>query len=300
MKLAVHSRLPDHLRGSPGNRWAETRRHVGGCDCFLEGPCWSPAGELWCVDIANGRLLTLDAAGEWRVRLEYDGWPTGLKLDAEGRALVADNRLGLVRFDPRTEKLEVLADRYRGDPLIGPNDLAIAADGAVYFTDQGNSDLVRPYGRVFRWTPAAGLELLTDGLPSPNGIVLTRDGRMVYVAVTQANAIWRIIIRADGTVGKVGHFIQLSGAYAGGPDGIAMDDADNLWVCHALADCIRVFDRIGEPVMRIPTAEGTIPTNLAFGDADRRTLWVTEAETGTIQRLRVDLPGRAGVAMGVP
>ncbi|MCC7275980.1 MAG: SMP-30/gluconolactonase/LRE family protein [Alphaproteobacteria bacterium] len=300
MTLVVHATLPDRLRGGPGNDWAAVRRHGARGDCFLEGPCWSPQGDLWCVDIANGRLLTLRPGGGWTVRHEYDGWPTGLKLDAAGCPVIADNRLGLLRFDPAAGRLTVLADRFRGDPLIGPNDLAIAADGAVYFTDQGNSDLVRPEGRVFRWRAGGGLELLVEGLPSPNGIVLTRDGRMIYVAVTQANAVWRIILGPDGKVAKVGHFLQLSGSLGGGPDGLAMDDADNLHLCHALAGCIRMFDRLGEPLARVATERGLIPTNLAFGDADRRTLYVTEAETGTIQRLRVDVPGRAGVAMGAP
>ena len=300
MTLAVHATLPAALRGGPGNDWAAVRRHGAACDSFLEGPCWDDAGVLWSVDIANGRLLTLAAGDRWTVRHAYDGWPTGLKLDAASRPVIADNRLGLLRFDPADGTLTVLADRFRGDPLIGPNDLAIAANGDVYFTDQGGSDLIRPVGRVFRWRESSGLELLAEGFPSPNGIVLTRDGRMVYVAVTQANAIWRIILRPDGAVAKVGHFLQLSGSLGGGPDGLAMDDADNLYVCHALAGCLRVFDRLGDPVARIASARGLIPTNLAFGEADRRTLYVTEAETGTIQRLRVEVPGRAGIAVGAP
>ena len=204
---------------------------------------------------------------------------------------IADNRLGIVRLDPSCGRHEILVDRYQGDPLIGPNDLTLAGNGDIYFTDQGNSDLVRPYGRVMRLRREGQLELIAQGFPSPNGIVLSRDERLLYVAVTQANAIWRIVLGEDGVPGKVGHFLQLSGSAGGGPDGIAIDRDDNLYICHALAGRVLFFSRLGDPLGMIETAEGIIPTNLAFGWPDAQMLYVTEAETATIQSVRVDTAG---------
>lgn len=291
MRLSVHARLPQGHRSVLANGWTARRRNGAPADCFLEGPCADSRGGLWCVDIANSRILRLTPDGEWRVIHQYDGWPTGLKIDRAGRCLIADNRWGLLRLDPARGDREVLADSFDGKPLYGPNDLTIAANGDVYFTDQGDSDLLRPYGRVLRWRDGVGLSLIAEGFPSPNGLVLTPDERLLYVAVTQANAIWRIILRPDGGVGKAGHFVQLSGSLGGGPDGLAMDSAGNLLVCHALAGCIRRYDRLGEALGRIDTAEGLIPTNLAFSRHDPGRLFVTEAETGTIQTIVLEHPG---------
>ncbi|MEQ8344365.1 MAG: SMP-30/gluconolactonase/LRE family protein [Sneathiellaceae bacterium] len=291
MRLQVHARLPDGFRNATPNDWSRVRRGRPDCDCFLEGPCFDRDGRLWCVDISNGRLLTLDPAGNWAVAFAYDGWPNGLKIGPDGTVLVADNRLGILRFDPASGARSVLADRFRGDPLIGPNDLTLSRGGDIYFTDQGNSDLVRPYGRVLCLRRDGRLDLIADGLPSPNGLVLSRDERLLYVAMTQANAIWRVVLGADGSPGKVGHFVQLSGSAGGGPDGLAIDAEDNLLVCHALAGHVLQFSRLGEPLARIATAEGLIPTNLAFGWPDPAMLVVTEAETATIQALRLDTPG---------
>jgi len=287
-RMQTFARLPDALRNASPNDWARTRRGGAPCDSFLEGPCIDPAGNFWCVDISNGRVLRLTTDGPWQVVHAYDGWPTGMKLAADGSALIADNRLGLLRLEPAEGRITVLADCFEGRPLHGPNDLTLSSRGDIYFTDQGDSDLVRPYGRVLRYTAQGALELVVDGLPSPNGIVLSPDERMLYVAVTQANAIWRVTLATDGRIGKTGHAIQLSGSRGGGPDGIAFDGRGNLHVCHALAGCVKVFDRLGEPVGRIDTAEGLIPTNLVVSGPQRDRVFVTEAETGTVQTFMLD------------
>jgi len=277
------SRLPDSFRNAAPNSWAKVRRNGAACDSFLEGACVDAAGAFWCVDIANGRILKLKMPDDWSVVHEYGGWPTGMKLRLDGSLLIADNRLGLLQLEPGTGGMTVLVDSFEGNPLHGPNDLVLSLSGDVYFTDQGESDLTRPYGRVFRYRADGRLELIASGLPSPNGLALAPGENMLYVAMTQANAIWRVMLRPDGSVGKTGHAIQLSGSLGGGPDGIAFDAAGNLYVCHALAGCVRVFDRFGEPIERIDTAEGPIPTNLALGGPGDNTLYVTEAETGTVQ-----------------
>ncbi len=291
LQLSVHTRLPEDFRRILANGWVERRRNGHPADCFLEGPCCDDEGNLWCVDIANSRILILSPSGQWSVAYQYDGWPTGLKLDHKRHCFIADNRWGLLRLDLSRGRHEVLADNFGGKPLYGPNDVTIASNGDVYFTDQGDSDLLRPYGRVFRWREHHGLELIAEGFPSPNGLVLTPDERLLYVAVTQANAIWRIILRPDGGVGKVGHFVQMSGSLGGGPDGLAIDADGNLLVCHALAGCIQIYDRLGEAVARIGTAEGLILTNLAFSRCELGRLFVTEAETGSIQTIVLDRPG---------
>jgi gluconolactonase len=112
---------------------------------------------------------------------------------------------------------------------------------------------------------------------------------VLYVAVTRANAIWRVPLMKDGTVAKVGTFIQLSGG--GGPDGLAIDEAGNLVVAHIGLGVVWLLSARGEPMLRIESCEGTHNTNMAFGGPDRRTLFITESETGTILKADMPVPG---------
>ena len=113
---------------------------------------------------------------------------------------------------------------------------------------------------------------------------------MLYVAVTRANAIWRVPLMRDGTVAKVGTFIQLSGG--GGPDGLAMDEAGNLVVAHIGLGAVWLFSPAGEPILRVQSRHGSHTTNMAYGGEGRRNLFITESETGTILRAEMPVPGR--------
>ncbi len=165
------------------------------------------------------------------------------------------------------------------------------ANGDLYFTDQGQTGLHDPTGRVYRLDTSGRLERLADTVPSPNGIVLNAAQSAVYVAATRANAVWRMPLMPDGSASKVGVFVQMSGG--SGPDGLAMDEADNLVVAHAGMGSVWVFSPLGEPLYRIRSCTGLGTTNIAFGGADRRSLYVTESETGTILLARLPVPGRA-------
>lgn len=261
-------------------------------DSFLEGPAFAPNGNLYVVDIAYGRVFSISPEGAWTLVVCYDGWPTGLKLKSPNEAVIADNRLGIVGLKLDTGEMTVLANSYDGRPFNGCNDLCFASNGDLYFTDQGTSDMRNPFGRIFRLRIDGRLELVADGFPSPNGLVLTRKEDAIYVAVTQANAIWRVKLRPDGSANRIGSFIQLSGSNGGGPDGLAMDEEDNLFVAHAYLGSVWGFSRIGEPIMRIRSSAGIAPTNLAFGPPLHRSLYITEAETGTVLRVGLTTPGR--------
>ncbi len=110
--------------------------------------------------------------------------------------------------------------------------------------------------------------------------------------MTRGNGVWRLPLRDDGPIGKVGLFVALAGGVSGA-DGLALDEAGNLFVCDAGNGCVWVFDRHGVPLWRLrsPT-EGRTLTNLAFGGPDRRTLYMTESATGSLLTIQVDAPGK--------
>lgn len=281
------ARIPQALRKSRRSAWADARLHGAELDAFLEGPVMTPEGDLLMVDIPFGRILRLSADLDWSVVTEYDGWPNGLKRLPDGRLLVADHRLGLLRITPDSGVVEVLADAFEGRPLHGPNDLTLARDGTIFFTDQGASGLDAPYGRVLRFRDGE-LQLVLGNVPGPNGLVLSEDERTLFLAVTRANAVWRVPLTEAGTAEKAGLFLQLSGGI--GPDGLAWcDSSRDLLVAHPGLG-VWSFSRDGRPV-RFFSAEGaTYTTNLVAVGGGR--FFVTESLRAEIHELHTVEQGR--------
>jgi gluconolactonase len=169
----------------------------------------------------------------------------------------------------------------------GLNDLVFAPNGDLYFTDQGETGLQDPTGRVYRLSASGVLTMLINTVPSPNGIVIDAGMTNLFVAATRAQQIWRIPLQASGRVAKVGVFAQLHGGL-GGPDGLAMDEEGCLIVCHTSFGSIWRLSHVAEPLLRVPSKEGINTTNVAFGGPDRKSLFITESGTGSI--LRAEMP----------
>jgi gluconolactonase len=112
----------------------------------------------------------------------------------------------------------------------------------------------------------------------------------LYLAVTRANAIWRMPIMEDGSVSKVGHFIQLSGGIAG-PDGLALDADGGLVVSHPGIGIWR-FDPVGRPTHLVEAPRHSVWTNVAFGGPDNRELHIVDSVSGSIYCAELPFPGK--------
>jgi gluconolactonase len=292
LETEIHTVLPETLHIWGGDSaWIRTRG-AGDLHSFLEGPSFDRDGNLYCVDIPHGRIFKISPAGEWRVFADYDGEPNGLKIHKDGRLFVADHKRGLLVFDPKTAEMTVALDRALHEGLKGLNDLVFAANGDLFFTDQGQSALQDPSGRVFRLRAGGELDFLIGGLAGPNGLVLNKEENLLYVALTRTNQIISVPLRANYQgIGKAGVFIQLSGSPTG-PDGMALDEDGNLVVVHAGFGTVWMFTRLGEPLYRIRACTGMRTTNVAYGGPERRTLFITEAERGAINKVELPVPGR--------
>lgn len=287
----IFTRMPDELRKKTrGGEWFSHQPAMKQHHSVLEGPSFDAAGNLWCVDIPWGRIFRIDPAGNWEVVIEYEGEPNGLRFHKDGRVFVADHRNGIMVLDPEKRTIKPFLARVRLEHLKAVNDLYFADNGDLYFTDQGLTGLHDPTGRVFRVRPDGHVDLVLDNIPSPNGLVMALDERVLFLAVTRANAIWRLPFSDDGTVAKVGNFIQMTGG--GGPDGITMDEAGNLVVCQIGMGAVWLFNPRGEPILRVDSPAGTQTTNVAYGGPDRRTAFVTECEEGAILKMEMPHPGR--------
>jgi gluconolactonase len=274
------ARLPDTMRNTP--QASRNAQRLGRAwDSFLEGPCCDAAGRLHVLDILNGRFLQVGDGGSFAIIAEYEGMPTGLKFRADGRMVIADYQRGLVEVDPQSGEVRFILEHPSSGSFLGLNDLSFARNGDLYFTDQGASDLRCANGRVFRLNRKGQLDLLVENVPSPNGVALSRDEATLYVAVTRANSIWRVPLSPDGTIGRVGNFIQLSGGSAG-PDGLAIDSLGNIAVAHCGLGTVWLFSPTGEPILRIRSSTGMFTTNVAYDSKNPDRLYITEAETGSI------------------
>lgn len=290
LETSVFTRLPDKFRSARRSAWADSNRGGAAIDSFLEGPSFDRAGNLYVTDIPFGRVFRISPDGAWSLITEYDGWPNGLKIHQDGRIFITDYKLGIVLLDPEAGKISPYLETAGSEGFKGVNDLVFAPNGDLYFTDQGQTGLQDATGRVYRLDSSGRLTCLISTVPSPNGIVIDKAGVNLFIAVTRAQAIWRIPLSGGGPIGKVGVFAHLHGGL-GGPDGLALDADGCLLVAHAGFGSIWRLSPVAEPLLRIVSCAGLSTTNLAFGGADGTDLFITESQSGSILTARLPAPG---------
>lgn len=277
----VFSAMPDRFRRKGvRSTWADANRPGLATDCFIEGPSFDADGNLYIVDIPFGRIFRIAPDGAWSLVIEYDGWPNGLKIGADGRILVADYMHGIMQLDASAGKMQPVLTARNSESFKGCNDLHIASSGDIYFTDQGQTGMHDPTGRVYRLSAAGKLDCLIDTGISPNGLVLDPTGTVLFVAMTRDNAVWRLPLMKDGNVSKVGRFCSMFGT--SGPDGLTIDAKGRLFVAHASLGHVFVFAANGELIARIKSCAGPSCTNVAIGGAGRDRLYITESASGTV------------------
>ena len=139
-------------------------------DSFLEGPVFDTTGNLYVTDIPWGRIFRIDPAGPWELVAEFDGEPNGMKFPNDRELVIADYKNGLMALDVVSGVVRPYLERRNSERFKGLNDLIFDSRGNLYFTDQGQSGLHEPTGRVYRLAPDGRLDLLLHNVPSPNGI----------------------------------------------------------------------------------------------------------------------------------
>jgi gluconolactonase len=287
----VFAELPAPFRQVRRSSWSDARRGGKPIHSFLEGPAFDRQGNLYFTDIPFGRIFRASPAGQVNLVAEYDGEPNGLKIRADGRIFVTDYRNGIMAVDPVSGAVTSVLGRHYTEHLRGVNDLFFAANGDMYFTDQGRTGHHDPTGGVYRVSASGRLEkILATGI-NPNGLVTNLDETVLYVGMTNANAVWHLTLMPDGGVTAVGTMIQMSGGI--GPDGLGLTADGGLVVAHPGMGAVWIFSRRGEPLYRVNSCGSDLVTNLAFGGDDMKTLYITDSGNGQILRARVPVAGRA-------
>jgi len=255
-----------------------------------EGPAFDAEGNIFFVNWLTSSIMRATPDGEVTEYFNTGGIPAGLAFHPDGSLYVADEGddiHGLMRITPDGQAT-ILVNEFEGTPLNGANDLVFDANGVVYFSDPWKTSLENPVGGFYRYFPDGRLEQLDSGLAFPNGVALTKDGSAVILAETMRNRLLRYEIEADGTVGE--RTVWASTYEPSGADGMAFDAEGNLYVAHFSGSAVDIFDASGMMTGKIEIP-GPKVTNCAFGGDDGKTLVITEVDTGSVYRTRVDTPG---------
>lgn len=257
---------------------------VAGDFGFTEGPVWDEAGFIYVSDEVQNKIyrVFLDGRKEELISL---GDPDGNTYDQQHRLIDCASVLRAIIAVTPDGKYTVLADHYEGKKLNSPNDVVIGPDGAIYFTDP-TLDLVEgqqqeiPFQGVYRLDEKGEVRLLTKDLTQPNGLAFSPDGKRMYVDDSEQRNIRVYDFARDGTVSNGRIFgEEPGGKHEGVPDGIKVDHDGNLFVTGPKG--IWVWDPQGHHLGTIEMPEQ--PANLAWGDKDYRTLYITA--TTSVYRL---------------
>ncbi|MGE0376972.1 MAG: SMP-30/gluconolactonase/LRE family protein, partial [Planctomycetaceae bacterium] len=250
---------------------------LSGCT-FTEGPAWHPDGYLLFTDVPNNRIVHVVPDGSHHDWLTGTEGINGLMCDQQGNVYGAqgDARL-VVRLRSTTDPsqgrvVEVLAKGFDGQPFNKPNDLALDADGGLYFTDPNyrREDPAQPVEGVYYLSATGKVTRVVDDLPRPNGILVSADGKQLYVANINQSEIVRYGIIGPGqlSAGKV--IFKAERTDGGGPDGMSLDERGNIYATYG---SIIVLTADGELAGRIKVPEK--PANCTFGGPDNKTLYIT-------------------------
>ena len=274
---------------------------------FTEGPVWAPGGYLLFSDPNNNVIYRWSSDGQvsvYRTKTGYAGadiaeyrqpGSNGLAFDREARLTIAEHGNRRISRIEKNGMVTVLADNFEGRRLNSPNDLVYKSDGSLYFTDPpfglpkvfDDARKELPYSGIYRWSDGK-VQLLAKELSGPNGIVFSPDEKFLYVANwdTSKKVVMRYDVNADGTLGVGRVFFDMTQATGEEAlDGIKVDRAGNLFVSGPGG--VWILSPSGQHLGTIQAPE--LPANMAWGDADGRTLYLTGRTS--LYRIRVKIPG---------
>lgn len=252
---------------------------------FTEAPVWSPEGRLLFADVPTNTIWQWKP-GEKPILLEKDSnGAGGLAFDAQGRMYVCEwHGRRVIRIDRKSHR-EVLAEKWEGKRLNSPNDLAIRRDGHIWFTDPAfgaasDSRELDFYG-IFHISPKGELDLVAKWQTRPNGIAVSPNGHQLYVTNSDERKLY--VFDIDGKGAAANPRVVLSDI-EGVPGGVRLDEKGNIYLA---ARHLLIYSSGGKLIRKVELPEA--PSNIAFGESDLESLFVTSH--GQVFRIRIPVKG---------
>jgi gluconolactonase len=257
---------------------------------FTEGPTADNLGNVYFTDQPNDRIMVWKSSGGLDTFLQPCGRSNGLSFDSKGNLWACadeNNEFWMIKEDKNITKHPF---RYNEKLLNGPNDLWIAANGGIYFTDPfykrpwwKHSDMPQDIQGVYYVSPdGKSITRIISDLKQPNGIVGTPDGKTLFVADIGDNKTYKYSIVKDGIVENKQLFCEL------GSDGMTIDTRGNIYLT---GKGVTVFDKTGKMIGNIPVPESWT-ANVCFGDKELKSLYITASKG--LYRIKLKVKGTRG------
>lgn len=251
---------------------------------FTEGPAVDKQGNVFFTDQPNNKIWKYDTEGKLSVFMDNTGRSNGMYFDNHGNLLTCADEQNQLWSIGKDKKVTVLVAGYAGKKLNGPNDLWVAPNGDIYFTDpyyqrpywtRKHSEIDGEHVYLLRHGQKESVRVI-DNLQQPNGIVGTTDGKTLYVADIKGGKTYRYTIAKDGTLKDATLFASM------GSDGMTLDNKGNLYLT---GDGVTVFNPAGEKIEHIALPGWT--ANVAFGGKKRDELFITASEAVYTLKMKV-------------
>jgi gluconolactonase len=273
----------------PQNRAATL---IKGGYAFTEGPVWINAQKaLYFSEFTgsgtNGRIHKYTPADGMIAVFAPNIGTNGLAVDPQGQIVAASHDMQrITRFDPATAtRTQVMGgSMYMNKPFNSVNDLVVRSDGNIYFSDPSYQRGPREGQDVtafYRLSPM-GVVTRIGTANQPNGISLSPNGAILYVASSGGTPLRRYSLDAQGAANPMGTMVNASGS-----DGMAIDCAGNIYL--TTAGLVRVISPAGAAIGDISGIMGGGTTNVAFGGEDHRTLFITGGRA--LYQIKLQIPG---------
>lgn len=254
---------------------------------FTEGPTADKKGDIYFTDQPNNKILIWNEKSGLSTFMEPCGRSNGMAFDRKGNLWTcADDKGELWMITPE-KKVEIISTSFDGHRYNGPNDVWIAPDGGIYFSDPffarnywEHKTMTQDKQCVYYLKPDHKTVVrIVDDLLQPNGVIGTPDGKTLFIADMQGRKTWSYSINPDGTLTDKKLFCEM------GSDGLTIDTDGNLYLA---GRGVTVFDKSGKKIGNIPVPEGWT-ANICFGGKDFKSLYITASKG--LYRIRMKVKG---------
>jgi gluconolactonase len=242
-----------------------------------EGPVWKDGAGLLFSDIKASTIYRWSQADSIATYLHPSDSSNGLTFDRQGRLILTQMLLRRVARQELNGTITPLASTYNGKKFNSPNDVVVKSDGSIFFTDPdfntpgGSKNKELTFQGIYRISPSGNLSLLDSSLNKPNGICFSLDESKLYVNDSQPGKIYVWDLVSDSTIGNKKSFYTIPlGGYA---DGMKVDPAGNLYCTGPRG--VWIISPSGVCLDTILMPNNMSASNCTWGDADRKTLYIT-------------------------
>ncbi|HXA01287.1 MAG TPA: SMP-30/gluconolactonase/LRE family protein [Cytophagaceae bacterium] len=251
----------------------------------IEGPCYYK-GLLYAVNIGkDGNIAVADSSGAAKlfVELPDSSIGNGIIFNKKGMMLIADyTKHNVLIIDPGTKKISVYA---HSDSMNQPNDVAIMDNDIVFASDP---NWAKSTGNLWRVDTNGKMTLLESGMGTTNGIEVSPDNSRLYVNESIQRNVWVYDLDKNGNISNKRVLIKFDDF---GMDGMRTDEKGNLYIARYGKGTVVVVSPEGKVIREI-ILKGKLPTNVAFGGADGKTVYVTMQDRGRVEFFINDIVGR--------